>query len=544
MELECVFRTLGSKVRAFVSLIQPPQPQQPPDPESQQPSPKTTPFGARPACFTSTALEIAFVLQATMATATSSFFQGASAIITASVGRDLGMTQGQITWITASTALTAGAFQLGLGQLADLLGRKAMFIVGMGSFSVFSLLVAFARDPFWMDVVCGIMGLCAAMVVPPAIGIMGAAYGEPSKRKNLAFSAFSAGNPLGFVFGSVVSGVATMVINWRASYVLIAIVWVVFAVVAVWTIPKVEAYPRGRGLGERAREFVSTFDFVGTGLTIAGTGLLTAAVTLGPTDGWKSAHIIAMLVLGVVLLAAFVYWETVYPNPLMPPHIWKDRNFTFIILSCLPGYMSFMAAQFWLSFLMQELQQLTPLMVAVHLLPQAIAGLIYNVIAGSVLHRINNTLLLVVGSGCYVASNALLAVMQPASPYWAFIFPSLVLGVVGADFQFNVANMYVMQSLPSHQQALAGGIFNTLFRLGAAIALGISTAVYTSFSGTPAAVLSPMLPYAKAFQVSIGLSAGSFLFLPFVRLGTQGHAPATRDQKTWPAAGEERGIEK
>ena len=89
--------------------------------------------------------------------------------------------------------------------------------------------------------------------------------------------------------------------------------------------------------------------------------------------------------------------------------------------------------------------------------------------------------------------------------------------------------MYVMQSLPSHQQALAGGIFNTLFRLGSAIALGASTAVYTSATGTPAAIADPMVPYTKAFYVSVGLSAGSFLFLPFVRLGTQGHAPSSAD---------------
>src|SRR5689334_2909858 len=129
--------------------------------------------------------------------------------------------------------------------------------------------------------------------------------------------------------------------------------------------------------------------------------------------------------------------------------------------------MSFIAAQFWLSFFMQELQKLAPINVALHLLPQAIAGLIYNVIAGSVLHRINNTLLLVLGSCTYIASNVLLALMKPDSPYWAFIFPSLILAVVGADFHFNVANvsllpfgqgrrhrdtdrkqMYVMQSLP------------------------------------------------------------------------------------------------
>lgn len=249
--------------------------------EAQDPNPNhaNSAFGLRPTCFASTLQEVAFVSQATIATATSSFFQGASAILTASIGHDLGMSQGQITWITASTALTAGAFQLGLGQLADLLGRKPVFLAGMGSFAALSLLVAWAQDPFWMDVVCGLLGVSAAMVVPPAIGIMGAAYDVPSKRKNLAFSAFSAGNPLGFVFGSIVSGLATMAFNWRASYVLIAILWVVFAVLAFWTIPKVEAYPPDQGLRERGRTFLRTFDFVGTALTIFGTGLLTAAIT-------------------------------------------------------------------------------------------------------------------------------------------------------------------------------------------------------------------------------------------------------------------------
>ncbi|KAK3319360.1 major facilitator superfamily-domain-containing protein [Apodospora peruviana] len=502
--------------------------------------PKTkTPFGERPACFKNTFQEIAFVFQATNATAANSFLQGASSIITASIGRDLGMTQGQITWITASTALTAGAFQLGLGQLADLLGRKVVFTTGMGSFSAFVLLVSFAQNPFWMDIVCGILGVCSAMVVPPAIGIMGAAYDRPSKRKNLAFSAFSAGNPLGFVFGSILSGIATRIFNWRAAYILIAILWAVFTVLAIWTIPKVEAYPHDQPVKERLKKFVKTFDSVGTVLTIFGTGLLTAAITLGPVDGWNAPQVIAMLVVGILLLVLFVFWERIYPTPLMPPHIWKDRNFTFIILACLPGFMAFISSQFWLSFFMQELQKLSALQVAVHLLPQAIAGLIYNIIAGSVLHRINNTLLLVVGSVCYVTSQVLLSLMKPDSVYWAFVFPSLILSVVGADFQFNVANMYVMQSLPSHQQALAGGIFNTIFRLGSAVALGMSTAVFSSVAGTPEAIMDPMLPYTKAFQVSLGLSASSFLFLPFVRLGTQGHthtADSRQDVADGPAS--------
>jgi MFS family permease len=280
--------------------------------EARAPSPLPRPgdFGERPACFKSTTQEVAFIFMATMAVATNPFFVGGASIITASIGQDLGMTQGQITWITASTALTSGAFQLGLGQLTDLLGRKITFIAGMGSFSAFSLLVAFAKNAFWMDIVCGVVGVASAMAVPPAIGIMGAAYSRPSKRKNLAFSAFSAGNPreqllqtplwfndaqlfsldthnkpladelaVGFVFGTILCGVATRLFNWRASFILLAILWAIFTVMAIFAIPRVEAYDMGQPLRARLKTFWSIFDSVGTVLTIFGTGLVTAAVT-------------------------------------------------------------------------------------------------------------------------------------------------------------------------------------------------------------------------------------------------------------------------
>jgi len=146
----------------------------------------------------------------------------------------------------------------------------------------------------------------------------------------MAFAAFGAGNPLGFVFGSILSGVAARIFDWRASFILIAIIWGLLTIMAFWTIPKVEAYPPGQPLKERLLSFVKRFDALGTVLTIFGTGVLTAAVTLGPVDGWGRPHIIAMLALGVLLLVAFVFWERVYPHPLMPPHIWKDRNFTFV----------------------------------------------------------------------------------------------------------------------------------------------------------------------------------------------------------------------
>lgn len=172
-------------------------------------------IGQRPACFKNTIQEVSFVAQATIAMSTMTFLVGATSIVTASVGADLGMSQAEIVWIAAASTLTAGAFQLAVGQLADMLGRKPVYLAGMGSFAVFVLLLGFAKNPFWMDIVLGILGISCAMVVPPAGGILGAAYEKPSKRKNMAFAAFSAGNPTGFVVGSITCGVATMLFSVR-----------------------------------------------------------------------------------------------------------------------------------------------------------------------------------------------------------------------------------------------------------------------------------------------------------------------------------------
>ncbi|EMR61403.1 putative major facilitator superfamily protein [Eutypa lata UCREL1] len=396
-------------------------------------------FGDRPECFANTLQEMSFVLMATVATATTSFLAGMAQIITVAVSQDLKMTQGQIAWIAAATSLVAGAFQLPLGQLADLLGRKPMFVAGLGLFSAFSLLLAFAQNPFWLLSVCGVLGLFSAMVVPPAIGILGAAYASPSRRKNVAFSAFSSGNPLGFAFGTILCGIAVQLSSWRAAFILLCIIWAVFTALAVWAVPSVESFDRApfrERLGALRR-----FDYVGTILTVFGTGMFTAGLTLGPEDGWASPEVIALLVVGAVALVVFVLWERVFPTPLMPPHIWKDRNFSFIMLVVLLGNMGFTSISFWAAFFMQDLQRLSTLNIAVRMLPMAIGGLIWNIIAGRILHRVNNTVLMAFGSVCYLAASLLVSFMKPDSNYWAFMFPTFVLNVAGADFQFNVANV-------------------------------------------------------------------------------------------------------
>lgn len=112
-----------------------------------------------------------------------------------------------------------------------------------------------------------------------------------------------------------------------------------------------------------------------------------------------------------------------------------------LVATAILGMMSFTSANFWLALFMQEVNEYDALNVAVHLLPQVIAGVLWNIVAASILHKVNNTLIMAVGAVAYVGANLLLTFNKDTSLYWAFIFPSLIMNVFGADFQFNVTNV-------------------------------------------------------------------------------------------------------
>lgn len=109
--------------------------------------------------------------------------------------------------------------------------------------------------------------------------------------------------------------------------------------------------------------------------------------------------------------------------------------------------MSFTSSGFWTAFFLQEIKQFSTLMVAVHLLPMAVAGLLWNIIAGHILHKVNNTVIMIFGSVCYLAASLLFSFIRPDTSYWAMMFPALILNVAGADFQFNVANVSTVSQL-------------------------------------------------------------------------------------------------
>lgn len=186
------------------------------------------------------------------------------------------------------------------------------------------------------------------------------------------------------------------------------------------------------------------------------------------------------------------------------------------------GFMGFSAVTFFLSLYLQEIKHLTALEITVRLLPMVISGVLVNVVCGLILHRVSNKLLTGIGALAYTTSFLILSFMKEDAIYWAFIFPALVLVVVGADIQFNVTNMYVMSSLPASQQSIAGGIFNTVSKLCNNLGLGIATSVNTAVAHGMTTQTTLIRPYLAVYWYAAAAAGLSLFLVPFLTIGTQG----------------------
>ncbi|KAL2071894.1 hypothetical protein VTL71DRAFT_13129 [Oculimacula yallundae] len=467
---------------------------------------------ARPKQFRSLFEECIFVFTAMMAVASTTFIQGVIVINTATIGRDLNMTSAQVAWIAAAIGLASGAFMLFFSNTADLFGRKLQLLAGLLFLSFSSLLTSFAPNALGLNVLCSFLGLGTAIIAPPAVGVLFATYPQ-GKRRNRVTGALGVGNPLGFILGSVSSGIATKYASWRESFMVIAVFFFVMAGAVIWTVP---AVPRA----VNAVLLVHQFDYWGTLLSVTGLACITAALTEAPNLGWHSCKVILLLVIGVLSLCVFAIWEHHAPMPLLPPDIFQNSTFTMSIICTGLGYMSFITNEFWMSLYMQDIQKLAPLHIAVRLLPQAITGVVWSYLGQSLLSFVSGRVLMAVGGLGYLCGAVLLLFIRPETSYWAFLFPSLCITVIGADFQFIVSNLYISSRLPSSQSSLGAGILQTALRLSISTGLAITSAIYGAVGKT--ALSDPTVRYSRVFLCTIVMSSLSLLFVPFLRIGRQG----------------------
>ncbi|KZP15059.1 efflux transporter [Athelia psychrophila] len=404
------------------------------------------------------------------------------------IGRDLDIPEERLQWLVSAYALSSGCFLVFFGRLADLHGRKRVFIAGSAWLMAFSLGLGFVNDEITLDILRGFQGIGAAATIPSSVGILAAAF-PPSRLRSFAFATFSAGAPVGAAVGMTLGGVLTQLTEqtWRSVFYLAA---GLSAGVLLLGLFSIDADPPSAETDRRV-------DWIGAFLITAGLVLIVFVLSDGEIVGWKTPYIIALLILGALAMVLFVLWERHLeaahtanpaaalasrwtPPPLMKMSIWGRARgrFAVTMLIAFFNWSAFLSWAFWVQLYYQDYLALTPILTMVRLLPMFVTGVLCNFAVALFIGKLGLVWIVAFGTLLTGTASLLFAVITPSAPYWAFGFPAAVVSVFGADFVFASGLIFVAKVSDDGEQSLAGGLFNVMTQIGTSFGLTISTIVF------------------------------------------------------------------
>jgi EmrB/QacA subfamily drug resistance transporter len=385
-----------------------------------------------------------------------------------SIGRDLDFAQSDLSWVVNAYTLVFGGFLLLGGRLADLLGRRRMFVYGMWLFAVASLAGGLAQSDIWLVAARAVQGLGAALISPAALAILATTFAEGSER-NRALAVWGAVAGSGGAVGVLLGGMLTEWAGWE---------WVLFVNVPIGIAAALIA---PRLLGESRDESSPSFDVVGAVSVTAGLALLVYTLVDANDAGWGSTQTLGLGALSLVLLAAFVVWELRIRYPLVPFSIFRLRTLRGAnVIGLLLG-MSLFSMFFFISLYMQQVLGYEPLKAGLAYLP--LAGLIIVSAGGAsqLVARLGFKPVLIAGllftaAGLFWFSH----VSAPGGTYVGdVLFPSM-LAAVGLGLSFVPVTIGSVTGTEPSEAGLASGLINTSQQVGGALGLAVLVTVATN----------------------------------------------------------------
>lgn len=423
----------------------------------------------------SKARSIALVITLTGAAFLNTMSNQAVVIILPTIGRDLDIPAARQQWIVSAYSLTFGCFLLLWGRIADVCGKRMVFIWGSAWVCLTTLVCPFIPNEIGFDVFRGLQGLGAAANVPTAIGILGVTF-PPGKAKNYAFATYSSGAPLGSVIGNILGGVVGQYASWRWVLWILAILAAMVTVAGHFVIPQ----PKPR---TQPMDLKNSVDWAGGATVTVAILVLLFALTEGNVVGWATPWIPVLIVIAFLLLTAFVLWQMYLEKkttrrPLMKISMFKDYKISAAMFAMMAFFGAFSNFLVFATFYYQDFQGLNAIQTTLRFLPTGVVGIIAIFIVSQILSRVKVYYILMWGMLCCAIACLLFAVpIPPHTTYWAFGFPAMCLSVLGADALFPSLLLFIAQSLPKEDQALGGATINCVGQVGRAIGLAICTAI-------------------------------------------------------------------
>jgi EmrB/QacA subfamily drug resistance transporter len=450
-----------------------------------------------------------------------------------SIGSALHFSRTDLSWVVNAYALTFGGFLLLGGRMADLLGRRRMFMLGLVLFSLASFAGGVAQSSGWLIAARAVQGLGAAIVSPAALSILTTTFAEGAER-NRALGIWGAAVGAGGAAGVLLGGILTSGLNWR---------WVLFVNVPIG-IAAAALAPRTL-VESRAEDGVSTFDFPGAVAVTAGLSLLVYAIVEAVNVGWGSTRTLLEIGGAVILLVAFLIIERRQRKPLMPFSIFRLRTLRGGNLVGLLLGMALFSMFFFISLYLQDVLHYSAIKTGVSYLPLAVGIVIAAGLGSQLVTRIGFKPTLIAGLLLITGGLAWFSrVPAPGGSYAADVLgPSLLAGV-GFGFAFVSVTIAAVAGTRPHEAGLASGLINTAQQIGGALGLAILATIANSrtqsllHSGVHNASVALTKGFDRAFLVGAGFAiAGAILaFVLISSRDSREHAEAARNERAAAAA--------
>jgi MFS family permease len=244
------------------------------------------------------------------------------------IGQSFGTTNpGQLSWLPAAYSLTVGTFILPAGRWGDLYGHKKIFMLGYFWFALWSLIAGFSvysNSLIFFTFCRAMQGIGPALLLPNGIAVLSRTY-PPGPTKDMVLSLFGATAPGGFLLGAVFSGIFTRFVWWPWAYWVLGMVLVLFGVMVIFVVPNMAVVGEKPGFAE--------LDAIGAFLGVTGLVLFNFAWNQGPAAGWDQAYVYVVLIIGVALLVAFIWYEKKWASfPLVP--VYSFTTDTRLVFGC------------------------------------------------------------------------------------------------------------------------------------------------------------------------------------------------------------------
>ncbi|MDR3648814.1 MAG: MFS transporter [Acidimicrobiales bacterium] len=408
-------------------------------------------------------------------------------------------------WVMSAYTLAFGSLLLLGGRIADYLGRRRMFIIGLLGFGAASALGGLAQDSAMLFGARALQGALAAVMAPAALSLLTVTFTEPRERAR-AFGVYGAIAGGGAAIGLVLGGTLTQLASWRWTLLINVPIALVAAVAA------------SRVIRESRGESRGSYDLPGAVTVTGALFLLVYGFTVAGTHGWAAPFTVALLVGAAVLMAAFVAVELRTEHPLLPLRVVLDRNRGGSYLSSLLVGSAMLGTFLFLTYFFQGTLHYSALKTGFAFLPFSGGIIIGAGLASRLLPRTGPRALMTAGLVLAGGGLAWFTGLTPASSYLAHVLPPEILVSLGMGMAFVPLSSTALIGVEPKDAGVASALVNTTQQVGGSLGTALLNTVAASAATTylaghaksAAAVQSAAVHgYTTAFTVSAVLLAGA-----------------------------------